>query len=152
MRRIQVRFKRVPELEHIEVLVEASERDAEVETFLTRISGKPPDPLTVTDADGAQLRLAPEQIILVSMNGNNARIETKDGAYSTRQTLQSIEQTLTGRDFLRISRSELINMSKIIKYDFTVKRELRLELTGGIETWASRRYIPEIRKKLNGRE
>ncbi len=43
-------------------------------------------------------------------------------------------------------------MNKVEKFDFTVKGELRLELTDGIETWAARRYIPAIRRLLNGKE
>lgn len=152
MRTIQVRFQQDPDEQNIDVLVRARERDEEVEALLARISGSRPDRLTVTAADGTQVRLRPEEIILVSMRKQQARIETQTGSYTVRQTLQTIEQALEGCNFLRISRSELINMDKIEKIDFTVKRELRLELTGGIETWASRRCIPAVRARLKGKE
>ena len=152
MRKINVRFEAEPSLTDIEVLVRASQRDAEVEAFLQRISGKPPDGLVVTDPDGALVRLAPEKIILVTVSGNVTRLETRQGSYTLRQTLQSIEQALAGQSFLRISRSELVNMDQIEKYDFTVRGELRLELTGGIETWVARRCIPEVRRRLKGKE
>jgi DNA-binding LytR/AlgR family response regulator len=152
MRKLNIRFQRDPELEEIDVLIRAPERDGEVEALIRRVSGKPPEGLTVTGADGALVRLMPEKILLVTMQGNTARIATETAVYTLRQTLQSIEQTLSDRDFLRISRSELINMNKIEKYDFTVKGELRLELTGGIETWAARRCIPAIRARLYGKE
>ena len=151
MRKINIRFEADPGREDIEVLVRASERDPEVDAYIERISGKPPDGLTVTGADGALVRLAPERIILVSVSGNMARLETEQGSFTLRQTLQSIERALAGENFLRISRSELINMDKIEKYDFTVKGELRLELTGGIETWAARRCIPEVRRRIKGK-
>ena len=151
MKKVHIRFEAEPSLEDIEVVVRASERDAEVEAYLERLSGKPPEGLTVTDSGGALVRLAPEKIILVSVSGNVARLETEQGSFSMRQTLQSIERSLAGQNFLRISRSELINMDKIEKYDFTVRGELRLELTGGIETWAARRCIPEVRRRINGK-
>ena len=97
------------------------------------------------------MRLAPEKIILVSVSGNQARIETENGGFTLRQTLQNIELSLEGLSFYRISRSELINMDKIEKYDFTVRGELRLELSGGIEVWAARRCIPEVRRLLKGK-
>ncbi len=150
MRRITVRFERTPEQDGIEVLVRAPERDAPVDALIERISGTPPDALTVTDADGALVRLSPEKIVLIRMRGNLAEITAEDGSYTLRQTLQSIERALAGGSFLRISRSELINMNKIEKYDFTVKGELRLELAGGVETWAARRCIPEIRARIKG--
>jgi ribose/xylose/arabinose/galactoside ABC-type transport system permease subunit len=34
---------------------------------------------------------------------------------------------------------------------FTISGTLRLELEGGMETWASRRCIPEIRRRLKGK-
>ena len=152
MRTIQVRFQQDPDEQNIDVLVRACERDEEVEAVLERISGSRRDRLTVTGADGAQVRLNPGEIILISMQKQQARIETQTGSYTVRQTLQTIERALESFNFLRISRSELVNMDKIEKIDFTVKRELRLELTGGIETWASRRYIPLIREQINRKE
>lgn len=152
MRKIRIRFEAAPESREIDVLIRAPERDAEVDALIERISGKPPTGLTATDADGALVRLAPEKIILISVSGNIARLETEQGGFTLRQTLQSIEQSLAGGSFLRISRSELVNMDKVEKYDFTVKGELRLELSGGIEVWASRRCIPEVRRQIKGKE
>ena len=152
MKKIRTRFESAPGSPEIEIVLRASERDAEVDAILERISGKPPEGLTATDAEGALVRLPPEKIILISMHGNLARIEAKDGVYSLRQTLNSIEQTLAGQGFLRVSRSELVNMRKIEKYDFTARGTLRLVLTGGIETWASRRCIPAVRARLTGKE
>lgn len=152
MRKIKIRFQREPDEREIDVLIRASERDAEVDALIRRISGKPPDGLTVKDSGGALVELAPEQIILISVRGNQLQIETEGGSYTLRQTLQSVERGLTGRSFLRISRHELVNMDKVQKYDFTVNGTLRLELAGGMETWASRRCIPAIRRRLNGKE
>ena len=151
MRKINIRFERDPELREIEVLIRAPERDAETEALLERIRVSPADTLTAADESGALVPIAPEKIVSVSVNGNIARIETETGSYTVRQTLQSIEQALAGGPFLRISRSELVNMDKVEKYDFTVSGALRLELTGGIETWAARRCIPEIRRRIKGK-
>ena len=38
------------------------------------------------------------------------------------------------------------------KYDFTIGGTLRIEFSNGMETWASRRYIPLIRQRLSGEE
>ena len=152
MKTIDVRFQEDPGEQNIDMLVRSRQRDDEVETLLERISGMRMDSLTVTDAEGAQVSLHPEEIILISMRGNVAQIETQTGNYTVRKTLQTIERALESFCFLRISRSELINMEKIEKIDFTVKRELRLELTGGIEVWVSRRYIPMIREQISRKE
>ena len=54
--------------------------------------------------------------------------------------------------FLRVSRFEIIDLKKVRKYDFTLSGTLRIEFENGMETWASRRYIPLIRKRLSGEE
>lgn len=43
MKRINLRFEMAEELEDIEVLIRASERDSEVLSLIERIAGKPPD-------------------------------------------------------------------------------------------------------------
>ena len=64
---------------------------------------------------------------------------------------KSLEDILDKQRFVRISRYEIVNLEKILKYDFTVAGTLRIELTGGMETWASRRCIPAIRRRLTGK-
>ena len=152
MKTIQVRFQQDSREQNIDVLVRAQERDEEVEALLERISGERMDRFAVIDADGATVHLHPGEIIMISMRKNQAKIEAQTGSYTVRQTLQTFERALEGFRFLRISHSELINMDKVEKIDFTSSRELRLELAGGMEVWASRRYIPMIREQINRKE
>ena len=151
MKNISVRFEPDPTLAHIDVVVRAPERDAEVEALLDRLSDRPPDTLAVFDGSGSLRALPAGEIILASVDGKLVNIVTEDGSWYTRRTLQSLEEELDERRFLRISRYELVNLDKVLRYDFTVAGTLRLELAGGMETWASRRCIPAIRKRLNGR-
>lgn len=85
------------------------------------------------------------------MNGKVVDLITDDGIWHIRQTLQNLEDNLDKQRFVRISRYEIVNVEKILKYDFTVAGTLRIELTGGMETWASRRCIPAIRRRLTGK-
>ena len=151
MKKIRISFERDTALEEIEVLIRASERSEEVERLMVRLSGCPPDTLTVTDADGALRRIPEHEIVSVSVTGKQAQIVTEEGSFTARQSLQSIESALDAQRFVRISRYELVNLDKVLKYDFTLGGTLRLELAGGMETWASRRCIPAIRARLNGK-
>jgi DNA-binding LytR/AlgR family response regulator len=150
MKKLVVRFQRDRALEHIEVLVRAPRRDAAVTELLERLSGRPPDLLQLSTVDGKNLRLDTEDIIAVSVRDKLTLLLTEDGAYTLRQSLQSIENALDPERFLRISRHELVNTDKVLKYEFTVGGTLRLELADGTETWASRRCIPAVRRRLNG--
>ena len=148
MRKINVIFEKDPGAEDIEVLIRAPERDGEVEALIERAAGRPPDVITVTDTDGAVRVLDPGEIISVSTTGKYTQIVTGDSRFIVRQTLQSFEEKLESQRFVRVSRHEIVNLDKVLKFDFTLGGMLRIELAGGMETWASRRNIPLIRRKI----
>ena len=103
------------------------------------------------DRDNCSCVIDEDEIVFVSADGKNVRITAASGIYRAKQSLQSIEEILS-RKFLRVSRFELINLSMVKKYDFTIVGTLRIEFENGMETWASRRYIPLIRQRLSGEE
>ena len=152
MKKINVRFERDPSLDSIDVVIRASEEDGAVTELIEKLSGQPPDALTVFDGYGNMRSLPVKDIILASVEGKLVNLVTPDGSWFTRQTLQSLEAALDKKRFVRISRYELVNLDKVLRYDFTIAGTLRIELTGGMETWASRRCIPVIRRKLTGKE
>ena len=152
MDKLSVRFERDPSLDHIDVVVRAPEQDAAVTELMDKLSGNPPDTLTVFDCYGNIRSLRAEDIILASVDGKLVNVVTADGSWYTRRTLQSLEEELDPRRFVRISRYELVNIGKVVRFDFTIGGTLRLELMGGMETWASRRCIPAIRRRLTGKE
>lgn len=150
MRERKVRLELDPALTDIEVLVRAPEEDGEVSALL-ELLGAPADTVTVFDGNGLIRALPADQIVSASVDGKLVNIVTEDGSWYTRRTLQSLEDALDARRFLRVSRYEIVNLTKVRRYDFTVAGTLRLELAGGMETWASRRCIPEIRRRLKGK-
>ena len=151
MKNIRIRFEQDPALADIEITVRAAGQDAEVTALMEKITGRESRTLTVRDGRGNLKTLAESEIILASVDGKSVRIITADGKWLSRQTLQSLEETLDSRTFIRISRYEIVNLRKVARYDFTISGTLRLELEGGMETWASRRCIPEIRRRLKGK-
>lgn len=152
MKKIKVIYINAPDVFDIEVTVRAPERDAQVEELIELISSNETDTLTGTDSGGAMCNINISDIISVSAYGKKVQIVTGKERYTVRQPLQAVEAKLETRRFARISRYEIINLDKVQKYDFTLSGTLRLELAGGMETWASRRNIPVIRKKLSGKE
>ena len=146
-----VRFECDPALDSVEIVVRAPKEDDEVVALIEHLT-ESPGALTVYDAKGIARVLTPDEVITASMEGKHVRVVTADGVWHTRRTLQSLENALAGRQFVRVSRHELVNLDKVLRYDFTIAGSLRLELVNGMETWASRRCIPDIRKRLMGKE
>lgn len=151
MKEIKVRFEQFPELEQIEVVIRAAERDADVDRLLGQLSESTAELLTITTATGELMRIPANDIVSAAVFNKLTLIVTESSSYTVRQSLQSLEQDLEGGRFVRVSRHEIVNLDKIRKFDFTLDGTLRLELVGGMETWASRRNIPQIRKLLTER-
>ena len=151
MAKITIRFEPDPSLDHIEVLIRAREQGAEVTALMERLSDQTPDTITVFDGLGNFRTLSQESILSAFAERKLVTIVTEDGNWYTRRTLQNLEETLDKSRFLRVSRHEIVNLDKVLRYDFTLAGTLRLELAGGLESWASRRCIPAIRKRLLGK-
>ena len=150
--KINILFESDPEAAGIEVRICAPERDEYVEALIERISDQPPETLTVTEANGNMIKISKSDIISASVNGKLLQIITEKDRFIVRQALHDFEKILDARSFVRISRYEIVNLDKVEKFDFTLGGTLRLELPDGMETWASRRNIPLIRKKLIEKE
>ena len=150
--KIMVLFERDPSADGIEVHIRAKERDENVEKLIRQISDTPAEALMITDTAGAVTKLLPSDIVTVSVKGRLLQIVTEKEQYTVRQPLHEFEEKLGSERFIRVSRYEIVNLDKIRKFDFTFGGTLRLELPGGMETWASRRSIPLIKEKLSGKE
>lgn len=151
MKKINIMFERDETLEDIDILIRASDEDKEVKALFERIDPNRHTAVTASDENGALEIIPVSDIILLSVNGKQVSVITEDSKYIARQPLNAIEGSLDPARFVRISRYEIVNLAKIVKYDFTLGGTLRIELVGGMETWASRRCIPQIRRRLSGR-
>ena len=151
MKKLKLRFEQDKTLDKIEIIVRAAEKDAQVTALLESLSKDEPVKLTVLDSGNRASVIDEKDIVFVAAEGKLVRVVTTEGIYKAKQSLQSIESILS-RSFLRVSRFEIINLKKVRKYDFTVGGTLRIEFEDGMETWASRRYIPLIRKRISGEE
>ncbi len=151
MKKINVRFEQDKTLDGIEILIRAGERDAQINKMIESLEKSSAVKLTALDKDNCQCVIDENEIFFISADGKSIRIITAHGKYRAKQSLQSIEELLSEK-FLRVSRFEIINLDMVRKYDFTLGGTLRIELENGMETWASRRYIPLIKERLSREE
>ena len=147
MKRLDVSFEKDPSLDRVEVIFRAPELDEEVRALMDRLAEEP-SAITVFSENGVVRVLAAGEVVSASTVGRLVQVVTEEGVWFTRRTLQSLEEALNGSQLIRVSRFELVNLDKVLRYDFTAAGTLRLVMAGGMETWASRRCIPDIRKRL----
>ena len=152
MKKINIRFEQDKTLDGIDVVIRASEKDVDVDRMIEQLTRSTAKRLTLLDKNDCPCIVDEKDIITVTSNGKQVRVITVKGVFTAKQTMQNVEELIDGRSFLRISRFEIINLMKVRKYEFTIGGTLRVEFEGGMETWASRRYIPIIKEKLTREE
>ena len=152
MKRVNTRFEIEEGRRNIDVLFRASEEDEQVEALMARVADPLSSLLTVRDETDAIVTLPEERVIMISVDNKRLRIVADDGVYWLRMPMQDAETMLNPSWFLRISRYEIVNLRKVRYFDFSVSGSLYIHLEDGRETWASRRFIPAIKKRLQGKE
>ncbi|MBO4359287.1 MAG: LytTR family transcriptional regulator [Eubacteriaceae bacterium] len=76
-------------------------------------------------------------------------LRTKDETFEVKDRLYVLEETLGERGFVRISNSEIVNISQIEKLDMSYSGTIKMYMKNGDETYVSRRYVGRIKKVLS---
>ncbi len=98
------------------------------------------DPL-IEVRDGAKCYwLRPEEIDVISAQGNYVQLRGKHGEKLVRRTLSDVERELTGRGFVRIHRSHLVRKKAVLKAEVRQSGDFEVTLSGGERLTGSRRY------------
>jgi DNA-binding LytR/AlgR family response regulator len=147
---IKTQFKEKDGIQDIEVVITASEQNDAVKSLMKRIEDPLAGTLLVSDAEGITTVLDEESIISISSGSKKLVIRADDGLYELRMSMQDVEKQLNPLAFIRISRYEIINLGKVRRFDFSVTGTLRIIMKDGTETWASRRLIAVIKRRLQG--
>ena len=152
MKKINIEFVEDPSQQDINIVITADKKDEEVRELIKKISDPFESTITVYDDKGSAIIIHLEKIYSISSNNRKLKVVTEDGVFEMRSSLQDIEQDLKSPSFIKISRYEIINLLKVKEFDFSVSGTLRIEMNNGLETWASRRSISEIKKRLMRKE
>ena len=88
------------------------------------------------------------EILSAYSEGQRVMVLTSDGRYSVQKKLYELEAELGDANFIRISKSEIVNIHKIKSLDLSITGTIRLVMKTGYETYVSRRNVSKIKEKL----
>lgn len=79
---------------------------------------------------------------------NRVFLYTKDSVMEVRQRLYELEDMLSKQDFIRISKSQIININKIKTLKPELNRTILATMCNGEQLYISRKYVKELRSLL----
>ncbi len=89
-----------------------------------------------------------DEIIRIYAQDKSVYIKTKDNTYTTRLTIHEFESKADRRNFIRISRSEIVNLDYVKRLDLSFTGTIAVELANGDVSYVSRRKLKEFKKAL----
>ena len=106
-------------------------------------------PMVTAYAGDTMVLLSQREIIRVYVESRKLIVWTDRGGFVARGTLAEMEAVLNHRRFLRISRSEIINLYKVANFDFSLSGTIQVNFDDGSGTWVARRYVRSIQETLD---
>ena len=148
---VSVSFREDRSLDQIEIKICAPERNEQVEEILAHFAEKE-QYLDIPSEGGRIFRVRTDSIIRIYSQNRSNYVCVPDEIIRTTASVNELAEKLNTHDFLRVSRFEIINLNKAMRFDFSIAGELKIKLEGNQLVYASRRYIPVIREYLKGGE
>lgn len=134
------------DVEEVEVVIRCRSLDREVSALLERLRSA--DHRMTGVKDGATRVIEVEDILYIDTADRATFLYTADGVYETPLRLYELEERLSGRDFLRVSKSAIINFDHVRSLRPDLGGRMRLTLSNGEVVMANRQYVGAIKAKL----
>ena len=100
--------------------------------------------------DDRQYSLALPDILYIEAVDEKTFIYLEKDCYESGRRLYEFEETLSSRNFARISKSVVVNLMKIESIKPSLNGRFSCILTNGEQVIISRKYVPDIRERLKG--
>ncbi len=89
-----------------------------------------------------------DEIIRIYAQDKEVFVKTNNKSYKVRLTLTELEKRLDKKKFIRISRSEIVNIDYIKRLDLSFIGTIAIEFTNDEVSYVSRRRLKDFKKIL----
>ena len=143
---MKVTVEERPEVEQTEVTVRCKRMDAQTARLIELL--RLGDARLTWEKDGETCILDGAEVLYIDTVDRGTFLYTAGGVYETRLRLYELEGQLAGWDFVRVSKSVIVNFGQVksLRPDFGGR--LRLTMSNGEVVVANRQYVPAIKAKL----
>lgn len=95
--------------------------------------------------DNIMTVLEESEIIRVFAENGKVFAVTENGKYMLKLRLYEVEEVLDKRYFVKISKSEIINLKRVKNFDLSITGTICVKLSDNSVTYVSRRYVNKIK-------
>lgn len=134
-----------------QVTIRTREKTEQVENIICAIETVSENdfPMIPAYSDNNKLEFVSQRdIIRAYTQGRKVLIQTTEHIYTVRKTLFGLEEDLNNKRFLRISRSEIINLYKVKRFDVNLLGTIGVEFEDGTKSWVSRSRVKAVKEML----
>ncbi|PBB06630.1 MULTISPECIES: LytTR family DNA-binding domain-containing protein [Salimicrobium] len=137
-------------LERLEVLIRAKEWNEEVSLLMERLQERRRSYFSGVNDDTRHI-FKPEEILYLYTENKTVMARTEDGRYRMKERLYELEKELDPEHFVRLSKSAIANLDALQKFEASFNGTLCVYFKNGEKEYVSRKYVSEIRNKLEGK-
>ena len=87
-------------------------------------------------------------VFMFRVENKQVKVYTQNNEYLIKKPLYQVEETLNG-DFVRISKTSIVNLKKIERVAPSLKGMMFIELKNGLKDNISRKYLPDFKEALD---
>lgn len=131
----------------MKIMILTAQITEEVNEVMKRISSTPLRAVAGY-MDDTLILIEQEDILRVFASEQKVFVQTSEGEYTVKLRLYELEERLDKNMFVRISKSEIINLKKVKRFDLSFSGTICVEMEGNIITYVSRRYVSALKKIL----
>ena len=99
--------------------------------------------------DNSLLKVPLENILFFESENRKTIAVMKSGRYEIKKTLSQLEELYSNKNFLRVSKSTLLNLAKVLSITPDVDRTLMATLPGKVTVHVSRKHANEFKERVN---
>ncbi len=129
------------------IIIKTSSMNEEVQKIVSMlskdeikvISGMKEDKVEILDENNISRVYAQNGMVYAS---------TQNGVYVLKLRLYEIEEILNNKKFVRISKSEIINLREVKNFDFSFVGTISVQMKNNDVCYVSRRFVSKIKKIL----
>ena len=128
-----------------EIIVRCRNISPEIIQMLNKLK---PQELLIAHIDNEVHRLHPSDIYYIEAVNNKTFLYGEVLVYESKHKLYELEETLQNNDFLRVSKSTIINLSKLKSFSPAISGRLEATLINGERIIISRQYVGILKMRI----